>query len=177
LPVVSAAKKEIIDKADSSPKAAAVAAVPKDPYKEMLKEQQKPTTSAPSPTPQSIQNAQASAVAKDKVAARKSIEAGNVPEVDKKRLSQVGGTPVTGPTATPTTAGAPSNVVTPATVLNGVLYPVLSKFLKQEKQNKPAVTALAQIKIAFDNAEKAKPGIANTILAEIVEAVKIILIY
>jgi len=42
----------------------------------------------------------------------------------------------------------------------------------QETQNKAAVTALAQIKIAFDNAEKAKPGIAQTIIAEIIEAVK-----
>jgi len=34
------------------------------------------------------------------------------------------------------------------------------------------VAALAQLKIAFDNAEKAQPGISHQIIAQIIEALK-----
>jgi len=147
---IAASKKELYD-SDASPTAAASS--PKA-FKEIPKEVAKPVAppAAPSPTPQSAQNSQSPV--------RKSIDANSVPEADKKRLSQVN------------TASTASTA--PSSVLTGVLYPVLSKLLKtsQETQNKAAVTALAQIKIAFDNAEKAKPGIAQTIIAEIIEAVK-----
>jgi len=154
---VAASKKDLLDN-DASPTAASspkAKELLKDDKKEVIKPTLTPPA-APSPTPQSAQNNQSP------VAPRKSIDPNTVPDADKKRLSQV------------TTASSTTSSTAPSSVLTGVLYPVLSKLLKtsQETQNKAAVTALAQIKIAFDNAEKAKPGIAQTIIAEIIEAVK-----
>jgi len=161
---LSPPKKEFIDN-DASPTAVpSPKSVVKDDKKEVTKPAIPIAPPSLSPTPQSAQNAQvAAAIAAkdnkglDNKGLRKSVDAAAVPDADKKRLSQV-------PAPTPT----PSNVLT------GVLYPVLSKLLKtsQETQNKAAVTALAQIKIAFDNAEKAKPGIAQTIISEIIESVR-----
>jgi hypothetical protein len=34
------------------------------------------------------------------------------------------------------------------------------------------ISALAQLKIAFDNAEKAQPGITHTMIAQIIETLK-----
>jgi len=69
---------------------------------------------------------------------------------------------------------APPNALAAApkpTVLTSVLYPVLGKLLKQYKDQQ-VVAALAQLKIAFDNAEKAQPGISHQIVAQIIEAIK-----
>jgi len=68
--------------------------------------------------------------------------------------------------------GAPNNgAVGKPTVLTSVVYPVLGKLLKQN-QDPQVVSALAQLKIAFDNAEKAQPGISHQIIAQIIEALK-----
>jgi serine/threonine-protein kinase 24/25/MST4 len=55
--------------------------------------------------------------------------------------------------------------------LTSVIYPVLSKLLKTN-QEEPVIAALAQLKIAFDNAERAKPGITHAMIAQIIETLK-----
>lgn len=55
--------------------------------------------------------------------------------------------------------------------LTSVIYPVLSKLLRQHRED-AVVNALAQLKIAFDNAEKAQPGITHSIIAQIIETLK-----
>eukprot|EP01087_Luapelamoeba_hula_P010567 TRINITY_DN27_c0_g1_i1.p1 TRINITY_DN27_c0_g1~~TRINITY_DN27_c0_g1_i1.p1 ORF type:complete len:445 (-),score=105.71 TRINITY_DN27_c0_g1_i1:151-1485(-) len=55
--------------------------------------------------------------------------------------------------------------------LTSVIYPVLSKLLKSN-QDEDVISSLAQLKIAFDNAEKAQPGITHTIIAQIIETLK-----
>jgi hypothetical protein len=52
-----------------------------------------------------------------------------------------------------------------------VIYPVLSKLLKTH-QEEAVIAALAQLKIAFDNAERAKPGITHAMIAQIIETLK-----
>lgn len=88
-------------------------------------------------------------------------------------------------TPTPAAATAPA-VAAPAPAANGaaagsapprpsaltsVIYPVLSKLLKTN-QEEPVIAALAQLKIAFDNAERAKPGITHAMIAQIIETLK-----
>jgi serine/threonine-protein kinase 24/25/MST4 len=48
---------------------------------------------------------------------------------------------------------------------------VLSKLLKTH-QEEAVIGALAQLKIAFDNAERAKPGITHAMIAQIIETLK-----
>jgi len=55
--------------------------------------------------------------------------------------------------------------------LTSVIYPVLSKLLKTH-QEEAVIGALAQLKIAFDNAERAKPGITHAMIAQIIETLK-----
>jgi len=55
--------------------------------------------------------------------------------------------------------------------LTSVIYPVLSKLLKTNNDEE-VVSALAQLKIAFDNAERAQPGITHTMIAQIIETLK-----
>jgi len=55
--------------------------------------------------------------------------------------------------------------------LTSVIYPVLSKLLKSN-QEEGVIAALAQLKIAFDNAERAKPGITHNLIAQIIETLK-----
>jgi len=65
------------------------------------------------------------------------------------------------------TTGRPS-------ALTSVIYPVLGRLLKthQEDGDERVVTALAQLKIAFDNAEGASPGISHQMIAYIIETLK-----
>jgi len=65
-------------------------------------------------------------------------------------------------------ANAPN---TRPSALTSVIYPVLSKLLKQN-QEEGVIAALAQLKIAFDNAERAKPGITHSLIAQIIETLK-----
>jgi len=81
------------------------------------------------------------------------------------------------PTSSSTALSQANNgvVATPAakpTVLTSVIYPVLGKLLKEKNKDQQVVAALAQLKIAFDNAEKAQPGISHQIIAQIIEALK-----
>eukprot|EP01132_Coremiostelium_polycephalum_P009183 gene9183-11257_t len=58
-----------------------------------------------------------------------------------------------------------------ASALTSVIYPVLSKLLKST-QDENVINSLAQLKMAFDNAEKAKPGITHQLIAQIIETLK-----
>eukprot|EP01113_Clastostelium_recurvatum_P048541 TRINITY_DN886_c0_g1_i1.p1 TRINITY_DN886_c0_g1~~TRINITY_DN886_c0_g1_i1.p1 ORF type:complete len:496 (-),score=139.98 TRINITY_DN886_c0_g1_i1:78-1565(-) len=90
--------------------------------------------------------------------------------------------PAPSPAPTPAAAAAPASApagAAPAaagaaarpSALNSVIYPVLSKLLKSN-QEEPVIAALAQLKIAFDNAERAKPGISHQMIAQIIETLK-----
>jgi len=48
---------------------------------------------------------------------------------------------------------------------------VLSKLLKQY-QDDTTVAALAQLKTAFDQAERVQPGITHTFIAQVIETLK-----
>jgi len=56
--------------------------------------------------------------------------------------------------------------------LTSVVYPVLRRLLKTHQDNDNVVATLAQLKIAFDNAESAQPGISHQIIALIIETLK-----
>jgi len=70
----------------------------------------------------------------------------------------------------PAVAPAGPNAGRPS-ALTSVIYPVLSKLLKTY-QDEATIGALAQLKIAFDNAERAQPGLTHTMIAEIIETLK-----
>eukprot|EP01120_Amphizonella_sp_Union-15-10_P016441 TRINITY_DN8683_c0_g2_i1.p1 TRINITY_DN8683_c0_g2~~TRINITY_DN8683_c0_g2_i1.p1 ORF type:complete len:487 (+),score=121.92 TRINITY_DN8683_c0_g2_i1:54-1514(+) len=55
--------------------------------------------------------------------------------------------------------------------LTSVIYPVLSKLLKNN-QDDQVIEALARLKLAFDSAEKASPGITHNLIAQIIETLK-----
>ncbi len=44
--------------------------------------------------------------------------------------------------------------------------------LLKSNTDENVINALAQLKIAFDNAEKAQPGITHTMIAQIIETLK-----
>jgi serine/threonine-protein kinase 24/25/MST4 len=55
--------------------------------------------------------------------------------------------------------------------LTSVIYPALSKLLKNYKEES-VMHALAALKVAFDNAEKAQPGLTHAFIAQIIEILK-----
>ena len=55
--------------------------------------------------------------------------------------------------------------------LTSVIYPALGKIL-QSKPDEDTVACLSQLKAAFDNAEKVKPGISHTFIALMIETLK-----
>lgn len=73
--------------------------------------------------------------------------------------------------AAPAGAAAKAGDQQRPSALTSVIYPVLSKLLRQHRDD-AVVNALAQLKIAFDNAEKAQPGITHSIIAQIIETLK-----
>jgi len=73
-------------------------------------------------------------------------------------------------TVNPANPASAGNGARPS-ALTSVIYPVLSKLLKQN-QEEGVIAALAQLKIAFDNAERAKPGITHSMIAQIIETLK-----
>jgi len=83
------------------------------------------------------------------------------PEVKQPEIIKPAATAVTSANAN---AGRPS-------ALTSVIYPVLSKLLKTY-QDEATIGALAQLKIAFDNAERAQPGLTHTMIAQIIETLK-----
>eukprot|EP01115_Flamella_aegyptia_P004685 TRINITY_DN20014_c0_g1_i1.p1 TRINITY_DN20014_c0_g1~~TRINITY_DN20014_c0_g1_i1.p1 ORF type:complete len:446 (+),score=192.77 TRINITY_DN20014_c0_g1_i1:122-1459(+) len=79
--------------------------------------------------------------------------------------------PAPAPAPTPAPTAQPDNNGARPSALTSVIYPVLSKLLRQN-QDDSVIAALAQLKIAFDNAEKAKPGITHQLIAQIIETLK-----
>ncbi len=55
--------------------------------------------------------------------------------------------------------------------LNSVIYPSLSKLLKLHPEE-DAVAAIAQLKLAFDQCEKAKPGITHALVVQLIDQLK-----
>jgi len=79
-------------------------------------------------------------------------------------------TPVATPTKAASAPAAAAGQQRPS-ALTSVIYPVLGRLLKTQHDEK-AVAALAQLKIAFDNAETAQPGITHQMIAHIIETLK-----
>lgn len=52
------------------------------------------------------------------------------------------------------------------------LFPSSQLKLLKTNTDEEVISALAQLKIAFDNAEKAQPGITHTMIAQIIETLK-----
>ena len=68
--------------------------------------------------------------------------------------------PAAAPAAAAATPAAPAKEDT-SKVLNTVIYPILTKLLSQQQQQPPSeefITAIARLKMAFDNLEKNKNG-------------------
>jgi len=59
-----------------------------------------------------------------------------------------------------------------SSALTLVIYPVLSKLLKANQEESAVMSMLTQLKIAFDAAEHARPGITHTIIAQIIQTLK-----
>jgi len=93
---------------------------------------------------------------------------------DETTTVQTKSTPVT-PQPKPQTTPAPKPTAAPnqqrPSALTSVIYPVLGRLLKTQNDER-AVAALAQLKIAFDNAETAQPGITHQMIAHIIETLK-----
>jgi len=75
------------------------------------------------------------------------------------------------PSTTNNVPAAAQNTQSRPSALTSVIYPVLSKLLKSN-QEEAVIAALAQLKIAFDNAERAKPGITHSLIAQVIETLK-----
>ncbi|KAH3757156.1 severin kinase [Pelomyxa schiedti] len=91
--------------------------------------------------------------------------------------------PVTTPTPTPTgpkpvldapttTTTNPTPVAIPPNKVGTIIYPTLNKVLQQYPNDQHVVSAMTQLKIAFDFAERAKPGISTVFLAALIETLK-----
>jgi len=92
------------------------------------------------------------------------VAAPSAPSVNAEKPKDNGGNQIT------SSGGSVSSNSRPS-ALTSVIYPVLSKLLKSN-QEEGVIAALAQLKIAFDNAERAKPGITHSLIAQIIETLK-----
>lgn len=66
---------------------------------------------------------------------------------------------------------APGKDVPNSRTLKSVVYPSLTKLLKIHPEE-DATAAIAQLKIAFDNCEKAKPGITHALVVQLIDQLK-----
>eukprot|EP01119_Soliformovum_irregulare_P001230 TRINITY_DN10954_c0_g1_i1.p1 TRINITY_DN10954_c0_g1~~TRINITY_DN10954_c0_g1_i1.p1 ORF type:complete len:481 (-),score=197.19 TRINITY_DN10954_c0_g1_i1:140-1582(-) len=150
---------------------------------EMLKESQLNEGKAATPTPVSPSTGRAEAIKSTDQRSRSQSESAKAAEPAPARRGSIDKKPSNGaPAATPAVTAAPAATATPTDVANpaqgtrpsaltSVIYPVLSKLLKSN-QEEGVIAALAQLKIAFDNAERAKPGITHNLIAQIIETLK-----
>eukprot|EP01094_Clydonella_sp_ATCC50884_P017399 TRINITY_DN301_c0_g1_i1.p1 TRINITY_DN301_c0_g1~~TRINITY_DN301_c0_g1_i1.p1 ORF type:complete len:437 (+),score=98.67 TRINITY_DN301_c0_g1_i1:197-1507(+) len=92
------------------------------------------------------------------------------PTAKKKKSGTEKKAKKTKPKATAAGAGAQGK----PSALTSVVYPVLGRLLKahQDDADDSVVAALAQLKIAFDKAEAASPGISHQMIAHIIETLK-----
>ena len=58
------------------------------------------------------------------------------------------------------------------TPLNSIIYPAIGKLLQANQGDDAVVMCLAQLKVAFDNAEKVKPGISHAFVAYLIETIR-----
>lgn len=58
------------------------------------------------------------------------------------------------------------------TVLNSVIYPALGKLLTNHGNDEQVIASMAQLKAAFDNAEKKRPGITHQLIVQIIDTLK-----
>jgi len=93
------------------------------------------------------------------------------PSSSSSTTSTSSSTSTAGTVATKETASPANPNASRPSALTSVIYPVLSKLLKSN-QEEAVIAALAQLKIAFDNAERAKPGITHNLIAQIIETLK-----
>lgn len=56
--------------------------------------------------------------------------------------------------------------------LNTIIYPTLGKLLQANQGDEAVVMCLAQLKVAFDNAEKVKPGISHQFVVYLIETIR-----
>lgn len=77
----------------------------------------------------------------------------------------------TAPTPAATTDAA-NGPAPRAAALNNVIYPVVKKLTTNYAQDQTTVTALSNLKQAFDAAEKAQPGITHQLIVQIIETLK-----
>jgi len=128
--------------------------------------------SASSPPKQELKNPNISNLQAD---ARPSRSQSDPPKPDSKPKAPTPAPAAAQPAASSTAAPAANAAANPnaarPSALTSVIYPVLSKLLKSN-QEEAVIAALAQLKIAFDNAERAKPGITHNLIAQIIETLK-----
>ena len=58
------------------------------------------------------------------------------------------------------------------TPLNSIIYPAIGKLLQANQGDEAVIMCLAQLKVAFDNAEKVKPGISHAFVAYLIETIR-----
>jgi serine/threonine-protein kinase 24/25/MST4 len=94
---------------------------------------------------------------------------GTAPALTQASQAVAQNTASTAATPAPTTPTAQQG--SRPSALTSVIYPALSKLLKTNK-DEAVVHALAQLKLAFDAAEKAQSGITHNFIAQIIETLK-----
>ncbi len=143
--------------------AAATAAIPPPVAANPPAAASKPPQPVPAnaPTPQPISSGPPSARAAPSNAAGPSSTPTPAP-IAQRAPGQPAAAPASGAPAA--TGGRPS-------ALTSVIYPVLGRLLKAN-QDEQVIASLAQLKIAFDNAERAQPGITHQMIAQIIETLK-----
>jgi len=106
------------------------------------------------------------------------VKKGQPPQVSPKQANTTTTTTTTSTQNVPGTSTTQSNDATTSgqpvqrpSALTSVIYPVLGKLLKATKDQQ-AIATLAQLKIAFDNAEKSQPGVSQQIIVGIIETLK-----
>jgi len=73
---------------------------------------------------------------------------------------------------TPASTTDSANGAPRAAALNNVIYPVVKKLTTNYSKDQTTVTALSNLKQAFDAAEKAQPGITHQMIVQIIETLK-----
>lgn len=139
-------------------------------------------TKAPEPAPAAKESTKESKKEEHKKEKKEKKHSEDRDKKEKKESGKSGD----GPKATPAPAPTPQPAAATATpgggavaqangarpsALTSVIYPVLSKLLKTHT-DEATIAALASLKVAFDNAEKAQPGITHTMIAQIIETLK-----
>jgi len=130
-----------------------------------------PAAAAPAPTPTPAPAKQEAPAVNKNLAVVDDVAPAKTTGAPLQKVPSNGNIAGGAPAASPAAAGAAGAAATRPSALTSVIYPVLSKLLKSN-QEEEVIAALAQLKLAFDKAEKAKPGITHTMIAHIIELLK-----